>query len=136
MVVEVDIGIAKRTTSDSVSAHTNRGNGANLVEHFKQHGFSDEGIEFTDIKRGRGTSSAGLNNSSSSRNGGSSRDSTTSSRGIGNGGIIQASAGGGGERNGGGSSHDVFLNFLNFFGLQREEVGMDMDGWMDGEEDG
>jgi len=49
-IVEVNISVSKRTTSHSVSAHTNGSNRAELLEHVKQQALSYLRIQITNIQ--------------------------------------------------------------------------------------
>mmetsp|Transcript_23249 Transcript_23249/g.32848 ORF Transcript_23249/g.32848 Transcript_23249/m.32848 type:complete len:336 (-) Transcript_23249:11-1018(-) len=55
--VEVDVGIAERTAAGSVTADTNRGNGSDGVENFKEKSFSYVVVEIADVQRGRSVGS-------------------------------------------------------------------------------
>jgi hypothetical protein len=51
--VVVDIGVSKGATGDGVTADTDRGDSTDLGEELEEHGLSDGGVEFSDVKRGR-----------------------------------------------------------------------------------
>jgi hypothetical protein len=51
--VVVDIGISEGSTSDSITANTNRSNRSDLGEKLEEHGFSDGGVELADVEGGR-----------------------------------------------------------------------------------
>jgi len=57
--VEVDIGVAEGAAGDGITADTDRGNGADRVEHLKEHGLVDRGIELSDVEGGRGGGGSG-----------------------------------------------------------------------------
>lgn len=51
-VVEVDVGVTKRTASDRIPADANRGNGTDTVEDLIEHSFSDIGLQVANVKGG------------------------------------------------------------------------------------
>src|ERR1043165_9436758 len=52
--MEVNISIAKRSSSNGVSANADAGHWTNRVKHFEKHSLCDGGIQLTDVKRCRG----------------------------------------------------------------------------------
>lgn len=58
-VVEVDVGIAEGAAGDSITADTDRGDGANRVEHLEQHGLIDRGVQLADVQGGRSCGGSG-----------------------------------------------------------------------------
>jgi hypothetical protein len=50
----VDISIAQRATSDSITANTNAGNRTDHIKDLEEHGLGDTGVQFSNIERGRG----------------------------------------------------------------------------------
>jgi len=49
----VNISIAKRSASYSITANTNAGNRTDHVEDLEEHGLGDTGVKFSNIERGR-----------------------------------------------------------------------------------
>jgi len=51
--VVVDVGVTEGASSNSITADSNRSDGADLGEELEEHSLSDRGVEFADIERGR-----------------------------------------------------------------------------------
>merc|ERR1711959_445144 len=57
---EVDVGVAERSACDRITAHTDRLDWSNLVEHVAQVGLSDIRLKIAYVERGRSIGRIGI----------------------------------------------------------------------------